>query len=164
MQTYLSTTEHLVLNLLYRGKNYTEIAVHLRKSLPNVLTTSWRIRQKTGIQDTANVDEVRKWVKNNQLTLKQSERGPTPAEREVLFLLGQGLSYSTIATMRGVSNQCVVNQACSGRSRACIEDTLPSTIRAWFAKEKEREEHLRSTLVHPPATDYSQPLNGNPCF
>lgn len=144
MGLQLSATERKVLQHLGWGKNYTQIAWEMRKSKANITTVASRIRIKTGIQDTTNVEQCRAWIRQNRVSLLQMERGPSKAQREVLWLLGQGHDINTIATLRATSNQCVMNHACSGRHRAKIYDNLPSSIVAWFQKEKEERENQQT--------------------
>lgn len=135
------------------GKSYAEIGLALHKSKAAVNTTCWSIRRLTGIQDTRNAEECRQWRRDNQLSLLQKERGPTAKQLEVLHLLAQGMDVGTIATLRAVSKQCVLNQACLGRRRAGIKDNLPSSIRAYLTQREQEikamEERVKARFNRP---------------
>jgi len=77
----------------------------------------------------------------------------------VLWGLSQGFSNNQIAEILAVKPGTIMVQACSGRKRAGIKDTLRSSIVAWFEQDKLEQERLER-LMHQKLGH----INGDPCF
>lgn len=160
----MTKVQRQVFTLLCSGMSYPDIALRLQKSRSNIHTTCAHLRKLTGIKDTADPKECGQWRSRNKLSLLQQERGPTPKELEVLHMLGEGMSISTIAALRGVSKQCIMSQTCSARRRAKITGNLASDIKAYLAKRKADQEAMVKRIRARFFPEQSGHLNGDPCF
>lgn len=156
-------TESKIFDLLADGKTYREIAEKLLKTMANINAVCWRIRQKTGIKDTADPEQCRSWRRNNKYSEAQKERGPTPTQREVMWMLAQGMTLQQVADLRNVQKGCIEAQASMGRFRAGIRDTTRASLVAWFEKDNAEKKAMMEEVQKRffPEKFF---LNGDPCF
>ncbi len=186
----LSPIEKLVLHRLAWGDSKEEILKKMnleRKHLypkkfvytndfyrkEHFYTVCHSIRRKTGIQDTSNAQECRTWERDHRYSPVQEEKGPTPQQLRVLYMLAIGADYPAIQQSMKLKHQSVVNLASEGRLRAGITDTLPSSAMAYFMKleheqalrERKREQMEKHLGLAKEIPDLLKPeghLNGDP--
>lgn len=115
---YLSPRELQVLKMLAGGLTYQQIKTALHLSDSSVHVQCHRIRQKTGIKDTSDKRECKKYVE----TYRPKDCVPTPRQMDVLRLLAQGKTHKYIAASLGMSVSASMNYASQGMLRMGINE------------------------------------------
>ncbi len=155
----LTQTEKTILHHLSRAKSYLFIRQTLGISAEALHTACCRIRRKTGIQNTRDPQQCRQWERDQKTSVVQKERGPSPKERETLWLLSKGMSNQQIAQLRNVKPATVMTQAYLGRQRAGIRDLSRASLAAWFQQDEQKREAAQKEVFR----SWGH-LNGDPCF
>lgn len=121
----LSNKEIKLLCILADGKTYAQARTSFQPplSLANVYVTCHTLRQKTGIQQTRDQWECKRYVAKldqqriaDAMSPIRSTTGPlTDNQLDVFRLMALGRTYTAIALLLGIRKQSVQNLA----SRAC---------------------------------------------
>jgi predicted DNA-binding protein YlxM (UPF0122 family) len=153
----LTAQQKSILKLLSQGYSYTEIAQRVGIKQECLHTHCFQIREKTGIVNTKNSAECRKYW-TEVLPLKERRfpdphmTGPTKSQLEAMSLKAGSYSVAQMASTLGICNQAVHNHISLGCKRAkCRTDAR--SIREWLEADKVRKEAplVQDSLLSDPA-------------
>lgn len=151
----LSALEMVVLRLLSNGAKYPQIkAKYPLMTQASFHSHCYNIRHKTGIRETRDPQECRRYIRTlGQTLLSQQQeapvRVPTPRQMEVLRLVAQGKPYAEIARLLSIDRQSAQNTASNGARRAGIIHggwQRTKLIRAWLANYDAEQAALRGPV------------------
>lgn len=128
----LTTKESQVLKMLAGSLTNQQIRSALRMSPGSLHVHCCRIRQKTGITDTRDWRQCKKFLEMQ----KPKTCVPTPRQMDVLRLLAQGKTHKYIAASLGMSISASMNYASQGMLRMGIHvrgERRMATVRALIA-------------------------------
>jgi DNA-binding CsgD family transcriptional regulator len=156
----LSTREMAVLALLAQGDNLKEIKDYFGISLENVHTICCTLRKKTGIRQTRDAEECKRYLAKLDQSLVERALYPpaappplplTDCQLEAMRLLASGRTYQQIATFLGILPQSVQNLLT--RACKCAGITHAGWNRTRYIKEylARRDGHLPPAPVNPMA-------------
>ena len=134
----LTQTEKQILHLLGIRKAPSQIATQMEMSVATVYVHASRIREKTGITDTANAEECRKWWRENREILFPPPPAPCKAaslsqtQRRALEMLCLGERPKRIASRLALVLQSAYNAISTGAKILGIPATLkgPERLKA----------------------------------
>lgn len=115
-EDYLTSREHNILRLLSEGKTYQQIQDKLGIHPACIHMHTYRIRLKTGIKDTQDLEEVRAFVRDYRPRLSE----PTTLQKKILRMWLDGKSHAEIALALGLTKGTTMNQASLGIRRMGI--------------------------------------------